>query len=454
MQKVLLWKFFVVLVLCLLAMIPLAMVRGIVFERQGLRQGVIQGIENGTVGQQVIKGPVLVIPYQKIAVESRQEKRGDQVVEIREKVKSNGILHFLPEVLEISGVADVQERRRGIYKAQAYSGAWVIKGRFELPAELGVDQAGAKYTWGTPVLGFGIADPRGIAPEISLAVDGRPTAIDAGTDVPGLGRGIHSSLQSVLRNSRSPQSLEFELRMNLTGLNQVQFLPMGRTSAVSVSSAWPHPSFFGPLLAQHEIDASGFRAKWKTSFLASGVHQEFARCFEGGSCEGFNNAAFGVGMIEPANLYLQLERTVKYGILFVGLTFISFLLFDVLKQCPIHPVQYGLVGGALVIFYLLLTSLSEHIPFGYAYLLAAAGCVSLIGYYVACVLGSWRRGAMIASMIASLYGVLYAILRSEDNALLMGSVLLFALLAAVMIGTRKVDWYRLASPALLGEKAA
>lgn len=450
MQKVLLWKLSLVLLLCLIAMIPLAMVRGLIAERQALRDGVVRDIEAGTVGQQTLRGPVLAVPYEKVAVESRQEKRGDQVVEIKQKVRSSGTLYFLPEAVDIAGTADVQERRRGIYRAQAYSGDWRIKGRFELPADFGVGQAHATYTFGTPELGFGIADPRGIAPEVSLILDGRPATIEAGTQVPGLGRGVHVALNSLRQKSATPQSFDFELRMNLAGLNRIQFIPTGRTSTVTLSSAWPHPGFFGPLLAQHEIDASGFRAKWKTSFLASNVHQEYARCFEGGGCDGFNSSAFGVGLIEPADLYLQLERSVKYGLLFVGLTFMAFFLFDVLKQCPIHPVQYGLVGGALIVFYLLVTSLSEHIPFGYAYLIAATACVVLVGYYVAHVIGSWRRGSLIASMIAALYGVLYIILRSEDNALLMGSALLFGLLAAIMVGTRRIDWYRLGTPAMTG----
>jgi inner membrane protein len=454
MQRALLWKLSTVIILCLLALIPLAMVRGIIGERQSLRDGVIHSFETETVGPQTLKGPVLVIPYRKTVTETSEERVSAQAaVEIKRRKVVAGRLFFLPEVLEIDGRAGVQERRRGIYKAQAYSANWKLTGRFDVPAHFGVGSDYAQYEWGTPELGFGVADPRGLEPGISLTLNAKQGALEAGTTVPGLGRGVHATLDTTRAQSGSAQAVEFELDMSLAGLNRVQFLPTGRISTVKFSSSWPHPSFFGPLLAQHEIGTDGFRAVWKTSFLASNLHNEYAECFEGRNCAAFDGAGFGVSLVEPADLYQQLERSVKYGLLFVGLTFIAFFLFDVLKQWPIHPVQYGLVGGALVIFYLLVTSLSEHIAFGYSYLLAASACVILIGYYVTHVIGSWRRGALVAAMISALYGVLYVILRSEENALLMGSILLFVLIAAIMVGTRKVDWYQLGRVPALGEKA-
>jgi inner membrane protein len=456
MQRAMLWKLSTVLALCLLALIPLAMVRGIVAERQSLLDGVVRAFETETVGPQILRGPVLVIPYRKAVTETSEERGSPHAgaVEIRRKSTVSGRLFFLPETIEIDGHADVRERRRGIYKAQAYTADWTIKGRFDLPAHFGTGPDHAQYTWGTPELGFGIGDPRGIEPGILMSLNGKSGVLEAGTSVPGLGKGMHAIVDTSRAQNGVAQSFEFELGLNLTGLSRVQFLPTGRISIVKFASPWPHPSFFGPLLAQHEIDANGFRAVWKTSFLATNLHNEYAQCFEGKSCDAFQATAFGVSLVEPADLYQQLERSVKYGLLFVGLTFTAFFLFDVLRQCPIHPVQYGLVGGALVIFYLLVTSLSEHIRFGHAYLIGAAACVSLIGYYVSHVLGSRLRGLAIGTMLAALYGVLYVILRSEDRALLMGSVLLFALIAAIMIGTRKVDWYRLGMPPALGEKAA
>ena len=152
---------------------------------------------------------------------------------------------------------------------------------------------------------------------------------------------------------------------------------------------------------------------------------------------------FNVGFIEPVNVYSMAERATKYGLLFVVLTFAAFFIFEVLKCLPIHPVQYLLVGLALALFFLLLVGLSEHIAFLHAYLIASAGCIVLIGFYLSYVLHDWRRGMAFGTALTALYGALYMLLISENNALVMGSILLFAILAAVMIATRKVDWYQI-----------
>ena len=446
MQKKLMWKMVTVFGLCLLAMIPLTLVQRVINERQALRDDVIRGFESQTVGPQILKGPVLAVPYRKLVIETTREDRGGKIVDVPHRKVVTGSLYFLPETVDVEGRAVPQIRKRGIYRAQAYSGDWVVKGRFELPADFGVGADRAQYTWSTPEIHFGITDPRGLAPGIAMRWDGVVAVMQPGSGLAGLGRGIHAPVDIDKPGMGKAQSVDFEMQLGLTGLNRIQFLPTGRSSEVRLSSTWPHPGFFGPLLANHRIDANGFRATWKTSYLANNLLQEYTDCFERSHCDGFSAAAFGVDLIEPVNLYQQLERCAKYGLLFVGLTFIAFFLFDVLKQCPIHPVQYALVGGALVIFYLLLTSLAEHVEFGLAYLIAAGACIALIGYYIAHVLGSWQRGTLVGAMLALLYGVLFLILQSEDNALLMGSILLFAFVAAVMIGTRKVDWYGLGSP--------
>ena len=233
MQRALLWKLSTVLVLCLLALIPLAMVRSIIGERQSLRDGVIRSFETETVGPQTLKGPVLMIPYRKTVTETSEERASAQsaAVEIRRKRTVDGRLFFLPEVVEIEGSAGVQERRRGIYKAQAYSGAWKIAGRFDLPAHFGIGTDLAQYAWGTPELGFGIGDPRGLEPGISLTLNGKQGSLEAGTSVPGLGRGVHAAVDTARAQNSAAQTLEFELGMSLAGLNRVQFLPTGRIPA-------------------------------------------------------------------------------------------------------------------------------------------------------------------------------------------------------------------------------
>jgi inner membrane protein len=158
----------------------------------------------------------------------------------------------------------------------------------------------------------------------------------------------------------------------------------------------------------------------------------------------------GIALVDPVNIYSKADRATKYGLLFVALTFVGFFLFELLKRLPIHPIQYGLVGLALAIFFLLLVSLSEHIAFGMAYLIASAACIGLLGLYLSAVLRSRARGASFAAMLAVLYAALYGLLASEDNALVLGTALLFVSLATLMLATRRVDWYQVAGGSAQG----
>jgi inner membrane protein len=208
---------------------------------------------------------------------------------------------------------------------------------------------------------------------------------------------------------------------------------------------WPHPSFQGRFLpASHELGGRGFSANWRVSRFAQGSAAPSCAF----PCSRMAEA-ISVSFIEPAGLYQKLERASKYGFLFLGLTFAAFMLLELLRRLAIHPVQYTLVGLALAMFFLLVTALSEHVAFGAAYAVATAACVAIITVYVMRVLASAKLGLAFGAALVALYGMLYALLQAEDYSLLGGSLLLFALLAGVMLGTRQVDWYRLgASPAV------
>jgi inner membrane protein len=211
---------------------------------------------------------------------------------------------------------------------------------------------------------------------------------------------------------------------------------------VRLASAWPHPSFRGRFLPdKRTLGPDGFRAEWRLSEFATGIDQPL-RALAEGSESGLSGHAFGVSFIEPIDAYAMSGRAVKYGMLFVLLTFVGFVLFEVLRRLGIHPVQYGLVGAAVSIFFLLLLSLSEHVPFAIAYVIAAAACLGLIAYYASHVLGSAGRALGFVTGLAALYGMLYVVLVSEDFALLLGTLVLFAVLAFVMISTRRIDWNR------------
>ena len=196
------------------------------------------------------------------------------------------------------------------------------------------------------------------------------------------------------------------------------------------------------LPAKHALGADGFTATWQVSRYAAQGGERLAACERGRACAALLAQELGVSFIEPAGIYLRLERASKYGFLFIGLTFAAFILFELFRRLPIHPVQYTLVGLALAMFFLLLTALSEHIAFALAYVSATLACVALIGAYVGYVTRSAAIGAAFGAALGALFGVLYMLLRAEDYALLAGSVLLFVLLAALMMLTRRVDWYQ------------
>ena len=222
-------------------------------------------------------------------------------------------------------------------------------------------------------------------------------------------------------------------------------MPIGETTIVQLTSPWPHPNFGGRFLPKTKhIDDAGFSARWEVSQLAT-RNGDLIR--KNGISEREALESLDVSFIEPVNIYLLAERAVKYGMLFVALTFAAFFLFETLKNLRIHPLQYGLVGLALAVFFLLLVSLSEHISFALAYAIASVACVLLIGYYVSHVLGGWRRGVAFSAKLVLLYAVLYGLLLSEDNALMLGSILLFIVLAIVMILTRRFDWYSIGANA-------
>jgi inner membrane protein len=248
-----------------------------------------------------------------------------------------------------------------------------------------------------------------------------------------------------MHDSDQPTHLRFTMELGVQGTSEFHVMPVGRETRISLSSNWASPSFIGQYLpVSHSIAASGFKADWTASFFSTNMEEALHRCVDSTNpCNEFHGRQLGVSFINPVDQYLKTERAIKYALLFISLTFAGFFLFEVLKKLSVHPIQYGLVGAALALFYLLLLSLSEHIGFGLAYLLSSSACVGLIGFYVGAILHSGWRGVGFASMLTLLYGTLYVLLGADDYALLMGSVLLFGLLAAVMVLTRNIDWFSL-----------
>lgn len=438
----LLIKAVVTTVLAAVLCIPLGAIRAIVSERAARRDGVVAEIQSTAVMPQKLAGPILVIPFRKTYVETSTSSEGAKSTAIKEQL---GQLRFVPDELTVEATADTEHRYRGIYAALLYQSHFTIKGALALPENLGVVEGGTErvaYTWDAAFLTLGLSDTRGIQGKLAVSWDdgaapmvasfkgGSRTAIDSG---------VHAV---VGRLPAAEHVYRFAIDLHLQGAGKLEVVPAGKETTVRLRSPWPHPSFVGQFLpASHTITAAGFDAVWRTSRLATNIEGALEACSP--HCTEFLSRSVGVAFIEPVDIYLQTERSAKYGFLFVAFTFVLFALYELLKRLAIHPVQYALVGVALAMFFLLLVALSEHLPFAAAYAIASASCVLLLAFYVSHVLHAARRGVAFGAILGLLYGALYILLQSEDLALVLGALLLFGILGTIMFVTRRVDWYRL-----------
>jgi len=429
--------------------IPLAMIGGVVKERSQYRQKATAEIATSTAGSQTLVGPLLVVRYRERVPAATK----GAVETIRE-----GATLLLPASLAVRSNARVEMRERGIYHVPVFRTNTAFAADFTVPPRLGVND---RTLVGEPkaAIVFGVSDARGIRAVPSVRLNGSAVKAAPGTGVDWIPNGF-----SVPLPDGAAGRLTTETNLELIGTDNLMFLPVGDVTNVELTSEWPHPSFVGGFLPdERKVTPQGFEARWRLSRFATGLDDAAARIREGLSPAGAvssdnrrggtleaSKAALGVRFVQPVDVYAQSERATKYGFLFVFLTFVAFFLFEVLRRMAVHPIQYTLCGAALALFFLLLLSLSEHVPFAAAYGIASAACVGLVAFYVGHVLRRAKRGLMFGTVLATMYGFLYVILQSEDYALLLGSLLLFATLAIVMIMTRRVDWYRLseqASPA-------
>lgn len=426
-------KILMISLLAVLLLIPLGMIQSKISERQSLQYQVQQDIARSASGPQTITGPYLVIRYKLIERRTMKDSSGN------EKVVTSSSMHdtvVMPRNLKIDGEADVETRSRGIYQARLFNLHSNLTGDFVVPQGYGINRALGDIS---PVAAFfvvNVSDSRGIRNAPVLTLNGTKFEFSPGCIGPISGNGMHVPLQAL--EVSQTHTFKFDFPLELQGMTTLAVMPSGNNTEMSLKSSWPHPSFGGSYLPlTRTVDEKGFSAQWLVTNLArnNSAHNE------DGSPIG--KEGYSVDFINPVNVYLLSERAVKYGVLFVVLVFTSFFMFEVLRSLRIHPMQYLLVGLAMAMFFLLIISLSEHMPFLASYVVSGAACAALIGVYLAGVLKNRKPALAFSGGIALLYAVLYGVLQSEDNALLMGTLVMFAALAAVMVLTRRMDWYGL-----------
>lgn len=427
------FKILVMVGLLLLFLIPLQMIKRIVYEREQRSEEAAMEIAGLWGGGQAVCGPIITVPYRYFVKETDREG----TTETRTVLSK---FFVLPETLEIRSSMTSEIRSRGIYDVPVYQAGITVSGVFRKPDPHDLHINPKDIFWSEAKLVVELPDIRAVQSGTSLLWEESPLELATGYGQAGIYPGsLESDLPATwYKEKRSSYFIRLELR----GARSLRFIPFGKQTRVHLSSDWPAPSFTGAYLpAARELSDEGFTADWSVHALA----RNFPQSWKQGDLahQTVLESAFGFDLFMPVDPYAKAERSLKYGVLFVFLPFLAFFLFEVFTKNRLHILHYLMVGAANTVFYLLLLSLSEHIGFGPAYGTAAAATTGLIVFYAASILALRRQGLTMLPVMGGLYLFLYTALQSEDYALLLGSTGLFLVLAAVMILTRKVDWNRL-----------
>ncbi|CAN5271132.1 cell envelope integrity protein CreD [soil metagenome] len=405
----------------------------LVDERQQRQQEAVANVEQSQAGAQLLLGPLLL----RQCSESWDVVSGEGKARVVSVEKRDFMLSAVPSSLQVSGALNQEPRYRGLFKVNGYAGRLQMVAQWPTLAALQpqAEHAGGRLLCEPPQAMLASSDVRGLR-AATVKQGEQALAVKPGTLHPQYSRGLHAALNAA---AAADAPLTLTVNLELSGTRSFALVPAAAATHLSLRSDWPHPSFGGRFLpSNREISEAGFSAQWQVSELASAAAAEVLNGKPVAELD-----TLDVALVDPVNPYVMSDRAIKYGLMFIALTFVCVGIVELLSGRRVHPVQYLLVGLALSVFFLLLLSLSEHLPFAAAYALAAAAAVSLLAFYGAAMLGSWQRGAVFGAGISTLYGALYVLLSLEQAALVIGALLLFAVLAVVMTLTRRLDWYAL-----------
>jgi inner membrane protein len=427
--------------------IPLVSIYLLAYDRESQSREAATSITGGWGGAQAMNGPLLVIPYRTTATETVVENG-------KSATRSNPVMRELtlaPEAVELTTAVSPQVRKRSIYEAVVYDARVSGTARFAFPPDLartGVDPA--QMDMSRAELRFGLSDPRGLGTNPRVNAGGKPLRLQPGGGSGG-GRGFFAWIDA---SSLASAPLAVDFAFDLRGNGSLALAPQAGDTRWTVHSSWPSPSFAGDFLpVTRTVGERGFDAQYRIGNLALG--RSLVSTSDSGaaptppapakqpdlSTDASADAQTAqIYLIQPVDLYSQVNRAVKYGFLFIGFTFLALLMFDVIGGVRVSAVEYLLMGAALVLFFVLLLAFAEVIGFAPAYVVASAAIAGLNTAYASAVLGSWRRASFIGGLLVALYGVLYILLSLEAFSLLIGSLLLFGALAGVMFATRRIDW--------------
>lgn len=436
MKNSLFLKMLTIAGLLLVLVVPLMMIQGKVSDRENEAWQVRTSLSEQVGGEQILSGPVIVVKRTTKKLQEKSNCKKDEKCTYWKHSTTH--FRYIPEILAVNGKMKTEMRFRGIYGSPMYRSLLQIEA--QMPVFREPVQKPEVLVSEEAMIITHVSALRGLVELPSFMVNGKLLALIETDELPsGLGENVVAA--RLPGDLRGPFSVQ--IRLNLNGAESLSFVPLAKQTEVNLQSDWPHPSFEGLALpVDREISGAGFNSRWRTNSLASSSAIHCAR--NQGLCLD-RDESLRVRLVQPVTGLLSSERALKYSFLIVGLTFAAFFLFEVLRRYPLHAMQYLLVGLALAMFYLLLVALSEHIDFVWAYLAAALSCCALIGVYLMAVMRSPGSGWGFAGSLLLVQGLIYGILMAEDYALLLGALLLFVALSAVMLVTRKLDWYSFAA---------
>jgi inner membrane protein len=426
-------KLIIVCGLALLMTIPALFVGGLVEERTQRATDVVKEISGYVGGQQTFMGPTLAIPYS-IPPQSPAE------------VTKSGIYLMFPALATAIVKTATEERRRSLFKVPVFQADLKLDATFDLAGGPAAAPQGAVLDWSRAELVVGVSDARGALADATLTTDGKTSTLvpaEIAADITIGGDQNHQTKLTLLGarvDGVAKPGTQFNVTsvLRFSGAQRVAVLAYGKTTRLSVQGDWPNPGFDGGFLpVKRTMSDKGFSAEWSVPFIARGVRAEG----RADSVTGLEATALGVSFIEVADPYQSVNRSLKYALLFLGLLFLTYFVFEVTTAKRLHPAQYVLVGVAQIIFYLLLLSLTERIGFDLGFLLAGSATVILLSVNAAWVFSSRPQGVRAFAVFSLLYGLIFQLLRLEDNALLVGAIASFLAVAATMYFTRRIDWY-------------
>lgn len=417
-------KVLIIGIITIALLIPKFMILDLIGQRQHTAEQSSKEVMQSWSLAQIVRGPVLAVPY----IDRSVDSSGKETTEENE-------FYLLSEKLEINGEIFPEKRKRSIYETVVYESEIKFTGHFSISGLSTLKIPEENILWNKAKILVAIQDLRGISNRVDFNWKDSVYAFSPGMDNKLLGSSGISLQMPHLSMQDFPADFQFSL--HLKGSESLNFAPLGETTELTLKSTWNDPGFTGNFLpAEHAINKDGFTANWKVLDFNRNFPQEWKNNeFQ------VTNADFGVNLVTVADHYQKSSRAAKYGILVILFVFLAFFLNEIITKQKVHPFQYILVGFAVLVFYLLLLSISEQIGFNPAYLIASASVLIMVLLYSRSFLKNWLNAGIQTLILAFSFGFIFVLLQLENYALLAGSTGLFVVLALTMFFTRKINWY-------------